>query len=112
MTTATTDTPVSAPAPRADGTAWAILVMLSVSHLLNDTMQSLIAASYPILKQAFALDFGQIGLITLANQLTASLLQPIVGMWTDKHPQPFSLVFGMGATLCRSEEHTSELQSH
>lgn len=99
MTAATTtDIPPAAP-PRSEGTAWAILVMLSVSHLLNDTMQSLIAASYPILKQAFALDFGQIGLITLANQLTASLLQPLVGLYTDKHPQPFSLVFGMAATF-------------
>ena len=96
--TATTDTTPPAPA-KADGTAWTILVMLSVSHMLNDTMQSLISASYPILKQAFALDFGQIGLITLANQLTASVLQPLVGMYTDKHPQPLSLAFGMGATL-------------
>jgi len=98
MTTAT-ETAASPATKRADGTAWTILIMLSVSHMLNDTMQSLIAASYPILKQAFALDFGQIGLITFTNQLTASLLQPLVGMYTDKHPQPFSLAFGMCSTL-------------
>ena len=94
--TAATD---AAPPTRTDGTAWAILVMLSASHLLNDTMQSLIAASYPILKETFALDFGQIGLITLANQMTASVLQPLVGLYTDRHPQTFALAFGMGATL-------------
>ena len=98
MTAATTTD--AQPAPSTQGTTWMILVMLSVSHLLNDTMQSLIAASYPILKESFALDFAQVGLITLANQVTASVLQPIVGWWTDKHPQPFSLVFGMGSTLC------------
>ena len=99
MTAATTTDAPPAPAPSTQGTAWTILVMLSLSHLLNDTMQSLIAASYPILKESFALDFAQIGLITLANQVTASILQPIVGWWTDEHPQPFSLVFGMGSTL-------------
>ncbi len=91
----------ASPMPRAatEGTAWTILVMLSVSHMLNDTMQSLVAASYPILKDAFHLDFGQIGLITLCFQMTASVLQPLVGIWTDRHPQPFSLAFGMGSTL-------------
>ena len=81
------------------GTAWTILVMLSLSHMLNDTMQSVIAASYPVLKQAFALDYGQIGLVTMAFQVTASVLQPIVGIVTDRHPMPFSLAFGMGSTL-------------
>jgi MFS transporter, FSR family, fosmidomycin resistance protein len=66
--------------------AIAILAALSVCHLLNDMMQSLLPAIYPILKTTFGLDFGQVGLITLTNQLTASLLQPIVGTYTDKRP--------------------------
>ncbi len=82
-----------------EGTTWSILVMLSVAHMLNDTMQSVIAASYPILKDAFALDYGQIGLVTLCFQVTASVLQPLVGIFTDRHPMPFSLAFGMGSTL-------------
>ena len=77
-----------------------ILLAISVSHLLNDVMQSLLPAIYPILKQNYALDFGQIGLITLAFQLTASILQPIVGLYTDRRPLPYSLPFGMLATLC------------
>ncbi|WP_442907370.1 MFS transporter [Kaistia sp. MMO-174] len=68
--------------------------------MLNDLMQSVIPAIYPILKTEFALSFGQIGLIQLAFQLTASILQPVVGIYTDKHPQPFSLAVGMGVTLC------------
>lgn len=76
-----------------------ILAAISVSHLLNDLIQSLLPAIYPILKANFQLDFGQIGLLTLTFQLTASLLQPLVGSYTDKKPQPFSLVLGMGFTL-------------
>lgn len=76
-----------------------VLFALSFSHLLNDTMQSLIPAIYPILKSELQLDFRHIGLITLTNQLTASILQPFVGLYTDKHPQPFSLAVGMGFTL-------------
>lgn len=76
-----------------------ILVALSVCHLLNDLIQSLIPALYPLLKKEFDLDFTQIGLITLAFQLTASLLQPTVGAYTDKRPMPFSLAIGMGSTL-------------
>jgi len=76
-----------------------ILIALSVAHLLNDTMQSLIPAIYPILKHSFQLSFTQIGLITLANQLTASLLQPLVGWYTDRRPLPYSLSIGMGFTL-------------
>ncbi|MDQ6625506.1 MAG: MFS transporter [Verrucomicrobiota bacterium] len=76
-----------------------VLAALSVAHLLNDTMQSLIPAIYPILKAELNLDFSQIGMITLVNQLTASILQPFVGLYTDKHPQPFSLAVGMGFTL-------------
>ncbi len=76
-----------------------ILVALSIAHLLNDTMQSLIPAIYPVLKHSFQLSFTQIGLITLTNQLTASLLQPLVGWYTDRRPLPYSLSIGMGFTL-------------
>ncbi len=76
-----------------------ILIALSVAHLLNDTMQSLIPAIYPVLKHSFDLSFTQIGLITLANQLTASILQPVVGWYTDRRPLPYSLSIGMGFTL-------------
>ncbi|HVZ06836.1 MAG TPA: MFS transporter [Rhodopila sp.] len=86
--------------PASDSsTTLAILVSLSVCHLLNDMNQSLVPAMYPILKDSYGLDFGQIGLITLAFQLTASLLQPVVGMVTDKRPQPFSLPIAMGSSL-------------
>jgi len=78
---------------------FSIVLALSFAHLLNDMMQSLLPAIYPLIKEAYGLDFGQIGLITLAFQLTASLLQPVVGMFTDRRPQPFSLVAGMAATL-------------
>ncbi len=77
-------------------TAFAVLIGLSVSHLLNDTIQSLLPAIYPLIKQSFALDYGQIGFITFTFQLTASLLQPFVGIYTDRHPQPYSLPIGMG----------------
>jgi len=80
-------------------TAFAVLSALSFCHLLNDMMQSLLPAIYPILKSSFALDFGQIGLITLTNQLTASLLQPVIGFYTDRRPKPYSLAIGMGFTL-------------
>ncbi|MBA1158389.1 MFS transporter [Microvirga sp. Marseille-Q2068] len=76
-----------------------ILAAISVSHLLNDLIQSLLPAIYPILKRDFHLDFGQIGFLTLTFQLTASLLQPMIGTFTDRKPQPFSLVAGMGFTL-------------
>ncbi|WOK08019.1 MFS transporter [Imperialibacter roseus] len=78
---------------------FSILVALSISHLLNDTMQSLIPSIYPMVKENYQLTFSQIGLITLTFQLTASLLQPVVGAFTDKRPQPFSLAAGMGFTL-------------
>ncbi len=86
--------------PAADaGTTFTILVALSICHMLNDLNQSLVPAIYPILKDSYHLDFGQIGLITLAFQLTASMLQPVVGMVTDRHPQPFSLPIAMGCSL-------------
>jgi FSR family fosmidomycin resistance protein-like MFS transporter len=80
-------------------TAFPVLGALSVCHLLNDLVQSLLPAIYPILKTALALDFRHIGLITLVNQLTASLLQPAVGYYTDRRPRPQSLAIGMGFTL-------------
>jgi len=77
-----------------------ILLSLSICHLLNDMIQSLLPAIYPILKTSFQLSFEQIGLITFTNQLTASLLQPVVGLYTDRHPKPYSLACGMCSTLC------------
>src|SRR5579884_832487 len=78
---------------------FAVLGAISFCHLLNDLIQSLIPAIYPLLKTSFHLDFGQIGLITLTYQLTASLLQPLIGLYTDRHPKPYSLPIGMGFTL-------------
>ena len=83
-----------------DQTVLAILLALSFSHLVNDTIQSLVPSVYPILKTTFDLDFGQIGLITLAFQMTASILQPVVGHITDKRPSPYSLAVGMAFSLC------------
>ena len=76
-----------------------ILLALSCAHLINDTLQSLIPAIYPIIKTTLRLDFRHIGLITLTNQLTASILQPFVGFYTDRRPQPFTLAVGMAFTL-------------
>ncbi|MET0258731.1 MAG: MFS transporter [Methylobacterium sp.] len=78
---------------------YAVLLGLSLSHLLNDTIQSLLPAIYPLLKASFALDFGQIGLIQMVFQVTASLLQPVVGLYTDRRPLPFSLAAGMLVSL-------------
>jgi MFS transporter, FSR family, fosmidomycin resistance protein len=86
-------------AAKAAGPAYIVLAGISFSHFLNDTMQSLIASVYPILKDAYALNFAEIGLITLAFQFTASLLQPVVGHVTDKKAQPFSLAIGMASTF-------------
>jgi len=88
------------PARAEHATEFRILGAISFSHLLNDMIQSLIVAIYPILKSGFNLSFAQVGLITLTYQLTASLLQPAVGMFTDKKPMPYSLPVGMGFTLC------------
>ena len=76
-----------------------VLAAISVCHLLNDMMSSLLPAIYPLLKTSFNLNFAQMGLITLTYQTTASLLQPMIGFYTDKRPRPFSLPVGMGATL-------------
>ncbi len=91
--------PASAGRDVVNRTAFGILVAISMSHLLNDLMQSVISAIYPILKKEFSLDFSQIGIIQLVFQCTASILQPIVGIYTDKKPMPFSLPIGMGCTL-------------
>ncbi|HEY4060578.1 MAG TPA: MFS transporter [Puia sp.] len=80
-------------------TVFSILLAISFSHLLNDTMQSLIPSTYPLLKKSLHLDFSQLGLVTFCFQLTASLLQPFVGLYTDKKPQPYSLAAGMCFTL-------------
>ncbi|WP_075180517.1 MFS transporter [Pantoea sp. 1.19] len=85
------------PAPRR--TLFKVLGAISLAHLLNDMIQSLILAIYPLLARDFSLNFVQVGLITLTYQVTASLLQPLIGAWTDKRPQPWSLPIGMGFTL-------------
>jgi FSR family fosmidomycin resistance protein-like MFS transporter len=89
----------AAPPVAANTTAVGILAAVSVSHLLNDTIQSLLPAIYPLLKASFALSFSQIGLMTLALMLTASLLQPVVGYLTDRWPAPYALVAGMSFSL-------------
>ncbi len=83
----------------AESTTFRILAAISFCHLLNDMMQSVVPAVYPILKTSYHLDFSQIGMITASLQITASLLQPLVGIYTDKHPKPYSLAIGMGFTL-------------
>jgi FSR family fosmidomycin resistance protein-like MFS transporter len=80
-------------------TIFSILLSISFSHLLNDTIQSLIPSIYPIVKNSFHLNFSQIGIITLVFQLTASLFQPLIGLYTDRKPQPYSLAIGMVFTL-------------
>jgi MFS transporter, FSR family, fosmidomycin resistance protein len=80
------------------GTAFAVLAAISVSHLLNDTIQAVLPAVYPLLKSSFALTFAQVGLMTATQQITSSLLQPLVGHLTDQRPAPYALVLGMGMT--------------
>ncbi|OWY37424.1 MFS transporter [Xenophilus sp. AP218F] len=93
----TSSTSIAAP---AQDTRYRVLGAISFSHFLNDMLQSLLVALYPLLKGNYHLSFAEIGLLTLTYQCTASLLQPLVGIYTDKKPQPYSLVFGMGSTLC------------
>jgi FSR family fosmidomycin resistance protein-like MFS transporter len=83
----------------AGKTIFSILITISFSHLLNDTIQSLIPSIYPVVKNSFNLNFSQIGIITLVFQLTASLFQPLIGLYTDRKPQPYSLAIGMVFTL-------------
>ncbi|HVC01925.1 MAG TPA: MFS transporter [Steroidobacteraceae bacterium] len=87
------------PAAKAQPTRFKVLGAISFSHFLNDMIQSLIIAIYPLLKGTFSLDFVQIGLITLTYQMCASILQPLIGAYTDRHPQAHSLSFGMSLTL-------------
>ncbi len=89
-------TPVAISRQRSVGLALPVLFAASICHFLNDATQSLFTASYPIFRSVFDLSFGQIGLLTLAYQLSASILQPIVGLYTDRHPAPYSLPVGMG----------------
>ncbi len=90
---------LSGKSERVDVTCFGILAALGTCHLLNDLIQSLLPAIYPMLKESLQLSYSPIGLITLVFQMTASLLQPVIGLYTDRHPQPFSLVVGMGFTL-------------
>jgi MFS transporter, FSR family, fosmidomycin resistance protein len=85
--------------PEAGAIVFPVLGAISFCHLLNDMMQSLLPAIYPILKGGFDLNFGQIGLLTLTYQITGSLLQPLIGLYTDRKPQPYSLPIGMGFTM-------------
>lgn len=86
-------------AKTARNSAMGILFALSACHLLNDTIQALLPAIYPLLKTSFDLNFTQIGLITLTFQMVGSIFQPVIGAYTDRHPKPYSLVVGMGITL-------------
>lgn len=97
--TTTLPSPSNPLAEAAERTFVPVIFALSLSHLLNDTLQSLLPAIYPMLKDSHGLTFTQIGFITFTFQVTASLLQPLVGLYTDRRPQPFSLAVGMATTL-------------
>jgi FSR family fosmidomycin resistance protein-like MFS transporter len=101
--TDTTATSVAPPAPAslpsAQATAFTVILAVSFCHGINDIMQSLLPAIYPLLKENYGLDFWQIGLLTFTFQVTASLLQPIIGMVTDKRPMPYSLPWGMASSV-------------
>ncbi|MER8566264.1 MFS transporter [Mesorhizobium sp. M0924] len=99
-TTATSTAPQpSASLPSAQATAFTVILAVSFCHGINDIMQSLLPAIYPLLKENYGLDFWQIGLLTFTFQVTASLLQPVIGMITDKRPMPYSLPYGMASSL-------------
>ena len=95
-----TDIPAGTRPGAGTTTAWLVLSGISLCHLINDVMQSMLAAIYPLLRDEFSLTYGQIGVLTFAFQVTASLLQPLIGAATDRHPQPRSLAFGMASTVC------------
>ncbi len=101
--TDTTAASVAPPAPAshtsAQATAFTVILAVSFCHCINDIMQSLLSAIYPLLKENYGLDFWQIGLLTFTFQVTASLLQPVIGMITDKRPMPYSLPYGMASSL-------------
>src|SRR5271166_2745561 len=91
----------SAAAPDATQAAvMSILIALCCSHLLNDTIQALIPSIYPLLKKSYGLNFTQVGLITFTFQMNGSIFQPVIGLYTDRRPKPFSLAIGMGISLC------------
>ena len=96
---AETDLSADQKGQNVESTVFTVLFAISFAHLLNDTIQSLLPALYPVIKQSFSLTYGQIGLITLTFQTTACLLQPVVGLAADKRPMPYSLVVGMGFTF-------------
>lgn len=98
-TSANAAEPARTAAPAAEAVVMPVLLALGLSHLLNDMIQAMLPAIYPVLKQSYALSFTQIGLITLAFQATASIFQPVVGAVTDRHPRPYSLALGMGMTF-------------
>ncbi|MGB6356806.1 MAG: MFS transporter, partial [Steroidobacteraceae bacterium] len=97
----------------ADGTVFAVILAISFCHLLNDMMQSLLPAIYPNLKADFGLSFGQIGIVSLVYQLTASILQPLVGLYADRRPTPLALpggtVFSLAGLAVLSIAHTYAL---
>lgn len=99
MNGTTTAAPILAK-PEVQVSALSILFAVSFSHFLNDSIQAVIPAVYPLLKESFQLTYTQIGLITFTFHIVGSLLQPMIGLYTDKHPKPYSLVLGMGVTLC------------
>ncbi|MGQ2901713.1 MFS transporter [Neoaquamicrobium sediminum] len=94
------DIAAGASRPAAENTVFPVILAVSLCHLLNDVLQSLLAAIYPMLKTDYALDFWQIGLLTLTFQVTASLLQPAIGLYTDRKPMPQSLPIGMASSMC------------
>ena len=92
---------VRLPDNAGEAPVFAILFTIGLCHLLNDIIGGLVPALYPLFKRSYNLTFSQIGLITLTYQITSSLLQPLVGLYTDRRPRPFSLVAGMTVTLAR-----------
>ncbi|KPC50684.1 MFS transporter [Amantichitinum ursilacus] len=95
-----TSTAIPMPVPRVNTTQYRVLGAVSFCHLLNDMLQALLPAAYPILRGGFNLSFAQIGYLALVYQITASILQPFIGFYTDKHPKPFALPFAMLASGC------------
>lgn len=85
---------------RQQSTTFSILILLSITHMFNDTLQNMVQAVYPLLKESLVLSFRQIGIITLVYQMSASIFQPIIGAYTDRKPQPYSLPIGMLFTMC------------
>ena len=82
-----------------EGTVYSMLIICSISHFLNDMIQSIIPSIYPIIKDEYGFTFAQIGIITLIFQMTSSILQPFTGLYADKHPRPYALSVGMCFTL-------------